>query len=253
MTCVAKATSLSLGYGKTTVLAEVNLEISQGEFWFLVGPNGAGKSTLLRGLLGDLRPQRGAVFLHPELACRQRIGFVPQRCNLSSTLPMTVGEFVGLGFVGTPVRRRDMGEHLQKALAHVGLADLQRRDYWALSGGQRQRCLVARALVREPKFLVADEPTAGLDLAATHALLTVLQELNRVQKMTVLFVTHRLSLAVRYSTHIAISNCGEVVAGTSGQVLNPEMLERAYGVPIELCRDSAGGLNVHVGVRNDTP
>jgi zinc transport system ATP-binding protein len=91
---LVKATGLSLGYAQRTVLHDINLEVRAGEFWFCLGLNGAGKTTLLQALLGAVRPQKGELWLHPHLAGRQRVGFVPQQCELNPTLATTVREFV---------------------------------------------------------------------------------------------------------------------------------------------------------------
>jgi ABC-type Mn2+/Zn2+ transport system ATPase subunit len=104
---LVKATGLALGYAQSTVLHNVNLEVRAGEFWFCLGLNGAGKTTLLQALLGVHRPTMGELWFHPHLVGRQRVGFVPQQCQLTPTLSTTVQEFVLLGTVGTPQRRRE--------------------------------------------------------------------------------------------------------------------------------------------------
>ena len=237
---VFKTNRLRLGYGQRLVLAQVNLEIRSGEFWFFLGPNGEGKTTLLRAMLGMIRPQAGQLWVHPELGHRERIGFVPQRCDINPTLPTTVREFVLLGLVGIHTNRTDEAVRLEWALDKVGLGRLEGKDYWSLSGGQRQRALVARALVRRPSVLILDEPTNGLDLAAEEAVLRFLAELNRKDHQTLLFVTHNLALAARYATHIALFHAGEVASGPRQEVLNRPTLERIYGVAVEISYDASG-------------
>lgn len=104
---ILKAESLDLGYGRRTILHDIDLEIRRGEFWFCLGPNGEGKTTLMRAILGSIRPQSGRLWLHDALRSRSRIGFVPQRCDLNPALPTTVREFVRLGVVGTELPRRE--------------------------------------------------------------------------------------------------------------------------------------------------
>src|SRR4029450_10640313 len=174
-----QATELTLAYGQRTVLEHVSFEIHWGEFWYCLGPNGGGKTTLLRAILGELPPRSGQLWLHPELTQRQRIGFVPQRCDLNPALPTTVREVVVLGNVGTRMPRREYRTRLEWALTKVRLQDRLRHNYWSLSGGQRQRALVARALVRQPSLLLLDEPTNGLDLPTADALLHLLAELHQ--------------------------------------------------------------------------
>jgi ABC-type Mn2+/Zn2+ transport system ATPase subunit len=219
---------LALRYSATTVLRDVELEVRAGEFWFLLGPNGEGKTTLLRAILGELRPAAGVVDLHPTLRDRSQVGFVPQRCEANPILPTTVREFVTLGLVGIRVDAGERQARLAWALDHVGLGGSAGRSYWELSGGQRQRALVARALVRKPRLLILDEPTSNLDFLVEGAILDALADLNRRDRMAVLFVTHAIHLAERYATHVALFQGGTVEAGPAASLLRPDHLARVY-------------------------
>lgn len=218
-TPMLKATALSLAYGQYTVVADVSFTVYPGEFWVVLGQNGGGKTTLLRAILGLLPPRSGSLWLHPELASRARTGFVPQRCDLTPTLPTTVREFVLLGLVGLRVPRREEQERLTWALEKMGLVGMAAWSYWALSGGQRQRALVARALVRRPTFLLLDEPTNNLDTPTEEALLQLLVALNHEVHQTILLVTHNLALAQRYATHVAVVRDQQVRSGPREQML----------------------------------
>jgi ABC-type Mn2+/Zn2+ transport system ATPase subunit len=231
---VIRATKLALGYDRRPVLQDVDLEVRREQFWFFVGPNGTGKSTLLRALLRQMRPLRGALWLSPELAAPEKIGFVPQRCDLNRALPTTVREFVRLGLVGIRCSATDGRDRLTAALAELGLGGMEGRSYWSLSGGQRQRALLARALIRQPTLLILDEPTNGLDLASEQAVLRFLQHLNRERHRTILFVTHELSLASRYGSNVALLHDGTVEAGPREALLTEERLRRAYGVSVRI-------------------
>jgi ABC-type Mn2+/Zn2+ transport system ATPase subunit len=237
---IVRTAGLRLGYGQRVVLTQVDFQLRQGEFWFFIGPNGEGKTTLVRAILGLVRPQAGQLWVHPELGQRQRIGFVPQRCDINPTLPTTVREFVLLGLVGIDTNRREAAVRLGWALERVGLGKLEGKDYWSLSGGQRQRALVARALVRRPSVLILDEPTNGLDLAAEDTVLRFLAELNRKDHQTLLFVTHNLAIAARYATHIAMFHAGEVLSGSRQEVLSRKTIERIYGITVEISSTQSG-------------
>jgi zinc transport system ATP-binding protein len=238
---VIRTHELSLGYGSRMVLANVNAAFNAGEFWFLLGPNGEGKSTFLMSILGVLAPKAGTVKLRHDLASRERIGFVPQRCDLNPALPTTLCEFVSLGLVGIRASSAERRNRISWALENVGLQALADKNYWSLSGGQRQRTLVARALVRKPLLLIADEPTNGLDPSAEHSLMQSLLELNRRERLTVLFVTHDLSLAASYSTHVALFHDGTVQAGRSDQILTSQNMMTTYGVDISIERQPRHG------------
>lgn len=243
---VLDVSRLSLAYGKRIVLKDVNLQVMAGEFWFFLGPNGVGKTTLVKALLGMLPIQEGKIFLNPSFASRELIGFVPQRCDLNPTLSTTVSEFVLLGLAGLRTEKKETLERLSWALEKMNLDNMRLKNYWSLSGGQRQRALVARALVRRPKLLIADEATKDLDLSTTIALMQSLNDLNRKENLTVLFITHDLALAARFCTHTALFIDGCVRTGTCQVVLNSEDLERAYGVPVWVHQDPTGALSVHI-------
>jgi len=248
MDAVLEARGVTLAYGRRTVLAGVDLSIRPGEFWFFLGPNGAGKTTLVRAILGELAPRAGTLRLHPELARRERIGFVPQRCELNPALPTTVREFVLLGTVGAALPRREEEGRIAWALERSGLGGMARRSYWSLSGGQRQRALVARALVRRPSFLIVDEPTSGLDPAAQQALLALLAELRESEHFTIVFVTHDLALPARWGTHLALVYGGRVLSGPRAEILASGALANVFDLPLEVdergavvVRGAAGG------------
>jgi ABC-type Mn2+/Zn2+ transport system ATPase subunit len=99
------AENLALGYARRPILERVRLRVGAGEFWFLLGRNGAGKSTLLRAIVGTLPPLGGRLGLHPAIASRERLGFVPQRCDVNPALPTTDRSFVILSTLGLPLRR----------------------------------------------------------------------------------------------------------------------------------------------------
>lgn len=231
---VIGADGLELGYRDSTILHGVDLTIRNGEAWFLLGANGSGKTTLLRAMLGLLAPRRGRLTRHPQLASPRRLGFVPQVSEINPSLRTTVQEFVTLGLAGSGIGRRDRGEHLAWALERVNLTELARADYWSLSGGQRRRTQVARALVRRPGWMVLDEPTEGLDVATEESLLSTLDDLNRRELVTLIFVTHKLAVAERHASHVALFHDGHVLAGPCETVLRSEPARRLFRRELEV-------------------
>lgn len=225
---LVEATGLCLRLGGNEVLRDVDIRIGGGEFWCLLGANGAGKTSFLHAVLGLVPLSAGRLQLHPDVDPRH-LGFVPQACRWNRSMPTTVREFVDLGTVGlrlTAAQRRQQG---REALATVGLSELEWQDLWTLSGGQRQRAMVARALIRRPRLLILDEPTASLDPAAAESLLQLLATLHRESHTTLLFVTHELEVAQRYASHVALFHDGRVVAGPRAEVLRQENLAEIYG------------------------
>lgn len=226
---IYRASNVALGYDHHVILRGVNLEIHSGQFWSFLGPNGSGKTTLLRGFLGKLKARAGTLQAPPTIDGVAPVGFVPQRCEINPTLPITLGEFVGLGLVGTRLGKVARRERLAWVLETLWLPALARQSYWTLSGGQRQRALIARALVRRPRVLVMDEPTNNLDVGAEGAVLKTLSDFCTQCRTACLCVTHDLGLAERYATHVGLVADGGVLAGVREDVLTRANLERLYG------------------------
>ena len=248
---VLRAEQVTLAYGRRVVLSDVNLSIRRGEFWALLGPNGECKSTLIKALLGAVQPVRGKIFLRADFQRRTRLALVPQECEVNPSVPTTIREFVLGGLVGITINRVQSDARLKSVLDLMGIAHLRDRSLWTLSGGQRQRTLVARALIRDPLLLIVDEPTAGLDLAASASLLDAITSLSRDKGITIVFVTHDLSIAAKQATHAALFRGGKLTAGPLKEVFTPANLSRTFGVPVGVHHDDHGC--VHVAVEPPSP
>jgi putative ABC transport system ATP-binding protein len=182
-----------------SVLNEISLDISRGEFMALMGPSGSGKTTLLNLIAGIDRPDSGTITVsgiditalsETELA-RWRassVGFIFQFYNLIPVL--TAFENVELPLLLTGLSRRDRKAHVEMALRAVNLAD--RMDHYPgqLSGGQQQRVAIARAVVTDPMILVADEPTGDLDRVSAEEILELMERLVHELGKTIIMVTH---------------------------------------------------------------
>lgn len=189
----------SFGYGGAEVVKEISIRIFRGDSVAILGANGGGKSTLIKGLLGLNEHLRGEVRVLGQplgrLKGRGRVGYVPQRHTLSTSVVATVGEVVAIGRLPrlgpfSRVRARDR-RIIAEALEVVGLGGMQGADVTHLSGGQQRRVLVARALASEPEVLIMDEPTAGVDEEHQKVLARAMIHLAG-QGVTLLTVTHEL-------------------------------------------------------------
>lgn len=230
---------VTVAYGSQKVLEEVTLTIPQGSFWAVLGPNAAGKTTLLRVILGFLRPQRGEVrvFGRPPHALgpwRPWVGYVPQHHAMATAaFPLRVYDVVMMGRYGRlGLWRRPRGEDHQavrQALAQVGMDHAAHRVWKALSGGERQRVLLARALAGSPRLLLLDEPTAGIDVAATEEVYRLLHRLRQEQRVTVVVVSHDVGVVTRYVDGVACLNRRLIAHGRPEVVLTQRTLEHTYG------------------------
>jgi putative ABC transport system ATP-binding protein len=182
-----------------TVLDGIRLDVPEGEFVALMGPSGSGKTTLLNLIAGIDRPTSGQVVvagtdvgrLSESALARwrsQNVGFIFQFYNLIPVL--TAVENVELPLLLTGLSRRERRERAMTALKIVGLSDRSSHYPRQLSGGQEQRTAIARAIVADPKVLVADEPTGDLDAKSAEEILDLMETLNRDFKKTIVMVTH---------------------------------------------------------------
>jgi iron complex transport system ATP-binding protein len=246
---------VSVSIGGKTILTDVDLEVSQGEFVGLIGPNGSGKSTLLRTIYRSMRPTRGAVRLGGAdvwgMSARTAARNTAAVLQNSPTPPgLTVREVAELG--RTPHHgmfdRAGHGDHeiVEAALARTGMTDHADRIYGSLSGGERQRVLLARALAQQPKLLVLDEPTNHLDIRARFELLELVHTLG----VTTLAVLHDLDLAARSCDRLVVLDQGRIVAaGPVLDALSPEVLSTVFGVTAVTERHDDGIVRVTYGAR----
>lgn len=225
---------VSLGYGRALVLEHLSFHICAGEFLGVVGPNGSGKTTILRAILGLIRARKGRIARRGQPV----IGYVPQRENIDTIMPVTAREVATMGRaprLGPFARLRATDRAAaETALAQVGVADLADVLFRDLSGGQQQRVLIARALAGDPDLLVLDEPTNGMDLASEHAIVDLLQTLNRERRLTVLLVTHLLPIVLNAATSILLIEQGRILYGDAEEVLEGDKLTRLYRLPVRV-------------------
>lgn len=234
-------------YDGRPALEDVSFRVPEGRFAALIGPNGAGKSTVLRLLLGLVKPDAGRVevFGHPPARDERPMGYVPQKVVIPRGFPITVMDVALMGRTGVlgPGRRpraHDRARALE-ALAQVGLADLAGRRFQDLSGGQQQRVLIARALCGEPRLLLLDEPTAGLDSGARARFYALVCDLQHAQGLTLLCATHDLDVVGDHADALILLDRTVRAQGSPAEVLSSGALERAYPFPTAHVHPHPGG------------
>jgi ABC-type Mn2+/Zn2+ transport system ATPase subunit len=234
---------VTLSYGGTPALADVSLDVPEGVFLGVIGPNGSGKTSLLKGVLGILTPSRGRIHVG-ELCCHQLrkvrldIGYVPQGARVDRFFPAKVLDVVLMGlYPRLGLLRRPGRAERQKALealASVGAADLARRPVGHLSGGQLQRVFIARALVRDPRILLLDEPSTGLDVRSQAAVMELIHRTHRERRLTTLLVTHDVNLVYPFLDLVLAVNRRVFAYGPPGEALVKEVLDEMYGVTVHV-------------------
>lgn len=214
---VKKIYATRLGGAKVQALADVDFTVEQGEFTAIMGESGSGKTTLLNILAGLDKPTGGEIFLNMRNICtlgekeisafrRDNLGFVFQDFNLLDTFSLEDNIYLPMVLAGRSYQQ--MRDRLLPIAKKLGIQDLMKKYPYEVSGGQKQRAAVARALIMEPKLILADEPTGALDSKATDGLLSLFTDLNR-DGQTILMVTHSVKAASRAGRVLFIKD-GEV-------------------------------------------
>ena len=237
MSIAVHVENLTVYYGKTSAVTEINLDVEDGEYLGIIGPNGGGKSTLLKAILGLIPITSGEITIYgkPLAQNRSLVSFVPQFSSIDKLFPITLREVVLSGKLKAELKpffrysRQDKME-VEALLQKVGILELANRQIAELSGGEFQKMLIARALAVKPKLLLLDEPTASVDTNSSSQIYSLLADLN--QNMTIILVTHDL-LAISSQVHrLACLNNHLVYHG------EPELSERVvntmYGCPVDL-------------------
>ena len=213
---------LSVGYDGKAVVQHLNFEVFAGDYLCIVGENGSGKSTLMKTLLG-LQPPVGGRIVTGDGLRKNEIGYLPQQTAAQKDFPASVREIVLSGCQGRcgsrPFYNKEEKKLAADAMEKMQVAPLAKRCYRTLSGGQQQRVLLARALCATRKMLLLDEPVSGLDPKVTAELYALIQKLNYEDGITVVMISHDLSAALQYASHIL--HIGDrVFFGTKAAYLN---------------------------------
>lgn len=219
---------LNVALAGPAILRDISLRIETGAISAVIGPNGSGKSTLIKSILG-LVPYSGEIKVMGRLVnySRHLIGYVPQKFEFDASFPLTVEEFLGL-FGGNVDRRR-----IKAALEEVDMLPLARRRLGALSGGQQQRVLIAQAIIGNPKILLLDEPTSGIDVEGVKDFYTLIKHLNTEHHVTIVQVSHEINMVYSFASQIICLNRDLICAGDPQTALNREVLKKLYGDDID--------------------
>ncbi len=247
MTFALEIEGLEKSYGDGfRALKGIDLKVREGDFFALLGPNGAGKSTTL-GIVSSLVNKSGGkvrVFGHDidtDLSgAKLNLGVVPQEFNFNQFEKVIDIVTTQAGYYGIPLKQARASA--EKYLRKLGLWDKRATPSRMLSGGMKRRLMIARALVHEPRLLILDEPTAGVDIELRRSMWQFLEEMNR-QGTTIILTTHYLEEAEALCRNIAIIDHGEIIRHTSKRELLQQLNVETFVLDTEQLMDSAPELD----------
>lgn len=243
--------SLTLSYGDTTIINELDLAIPKGEISVFIGSNGCGKSTLLRSIARLLKPEKGAVLLEGEAIAKlptkevaKKLAILPQ--GPAAPEGLTVLQLVKQGRYPYQNWLKQWTEKDEKAvmdaLSSTGMLEFAERPVDSLSGGQRQRAWIAMTLAQDTDIILLDEPTTYLDMTHQIEILDLLFELNEKEKRTIVMVLHDLNLACRYAHHIVAIKDKKIYAeGRPEHVINCNLVKDVFQMNCEVTMDPLFG------------
>jgi iron complex transport system ATP-binding protein len=245
---ILKIDSLDAGYGTKTILHDINLVVSPGQFISVIAPNGTGKTTLLKAIAGILLPFKGDIrfkdralsgYGRRELAKRIAVvGSETAAFDYTAEEMVLMGRFAHIPrFSGPTAQDRSI---VRTAMEDVGIWHKESYPCSQLSQGERQKVIIARALAQEPELLLLDEPTAHLDICNQFSILHLVKNLASQKNIAVIAVLHDINLALEFSTHLLLLKDGRILDyGQTYDVLNPAALKELYGMEFTLHRDVA--------------
>lgn len=221
--------SVRKSFGEVEALKGIDLSIRQGEFFGLLGPNGAGKTTLISSIVGLVKPNAGTIQVmghdirKSPMKAKQFMGLAPQEINIHTYFPiLKVMEFQG-GFYG--LAKQEASARAEQLLKRFGLWEKRKVGKFKLSGGMQRRLMIARALMPDPKILILDEPTAGVDVELRHELWEFLKQANQEGK-TILLTTHYIEEAEMLCHRVGIIHEGKMIACDSPKNLIAQYIQK---------------------------
>lgn len=215
--------NLTVKFDTLTALRDISFDLEEGETLAVIGPNGSGKTVLLKTLLG-LLPYEGQI----HWTTKKKIGYIPQKIEADRHLPITLTNllYAKTRILGLPKSA------IKETIKIVGLNhETMKTPVGHLSGGQFQKGLVALAILGQPEVILLDEPTASLDQPSEEHIYDLLHRLQDTYSLTLILVSHDLSVVYRYATKVLCLNRERLCYGLPQEVLTPENLRELYGQP----------------------
>ena len=221
MKTILKVENLNVELEGEKIICNLSFEVKEGEVLTILGPNGAGKTVLLKTLLGILSYQ-GKIEWAPGI----KIGYVPQRVPFVKDFPISIEEFFKL--------KTKNEKEIKEVLKLFGFdGNFLKKNLGEISSGQYQRVLVSWALLGNPDVLLFDEPTSGIDISGEETIYQLLEKLRKERNLTILLVTHDLSVIYKFSDYVICLNKCPICQGRPKEVLSSETLSKLYGQEVK--------------------
>lgn len=224
---VLRVSNLNVSLDGHKILEDISFELERDDTLAIIGPNGAGKTVLFKCLLG-LLPYEGEVNWAPDTP----VGYVPQKLYVANDMPLTVQEFLSF--------KEKRKERIARVLERVGFKEngldpkhkgksLLDTRLGVLSGGEFQRVLIAFALLGDPKVLLFDEPTSGVDVSAEETIYSLISKLQKEKDLTIIFISHELQIVYKYAGNVLCLNKEKFCWGPPREAIDKEAIEKLYG------------------------
>jgi zinc transport system ATP-binding protein len=249
--CCTKINSLGVIIGSNTILKDINLHIHCGDFTAIIGPNGAGKSTLLKALLGEINHSGKLEFVKVDgkNARRPIIGYVPQNPKFEQGSPISVLDLFVSCITQYPVWfpiSKNIITRVEECLKRVSAKHLINKRIGVLSGGELQRVMLALALEPVPELLLLDEPVSGVDIKGMEVFYAVVNDIRKKYDLSVVMVSHDMSLVERYADRVVLINQELQIAGTPQKVFSSQEYKRIFRLAgnsgEDLCSEQIGSV-----------
>ena len=226
-----ECSNLKIGH-RNHVLNTLDLSIYSGDFICIIGNNGTGKSTLIKTLLKLIPSLGGKILFDIELK-KSSIGYLTQDLQVKENFPATVYEIVISGCIGRMNGKlfytKKEKELANKYMEYLGITHLKNKPFKRLSGGEQQKTLIARALCSTDKLLFLDEPLQGLDMEASKKLYNILSKINKEEDVTIVMITHNISIAMKYINKVIYLGHNESFVGTPSEYLESDFSKSYQG------------------------
>lgn len=217
-------------------LDDISFVMEQADLLGIIGPNGAGKTTLFNCILGILPDYRGTVKLFGKEITKNRkvllsnVGYVPQHTSIEQSFPANIEEIISFGLLGSLEKfsRSYAKYQVHKVMQIVGLTDKKDKRFNELSGGQQQRVLIAKAMVHNPKLLILDEPTSGIDEDTQDKFYDLIRKLNAEEKISIILSSHDLDAISKLANKVACINRKMHFHGDAKDFFGDENMLKTY-------------------------